>query len=495
MSKFVEYENYDGLGLAELVQKGEVSAVELTEAAIERIERDNGTINAMVYEMFDYGRDLAQAPVSNSPFQGVPTLLKDLGYEFAGVPMSNGSRAYKNHIPDHDSEMVTRFKRAGLVILGKSNTPEFGLMGITEPEVFGACRNPWNTNHTPGGSSGGAAAAVAAGWVPVAPAGDGGGSIRIPAANTGLFGLKPTRGRTPSGPVRGSQWMGAAISHVITRSVRDSAAMLDATLGADVGASIQTPDPERPYLEEVSRAPKKLKIGFNTRSPLGTAVDPDCIAAVEKTAKLLEEMGHHVEEAEPDVDGHKIAKSYIALYFGEIAAQLIEIKNFLGRNPNTADVELSTLALGAIGKAVSAGYMLDQLHYWGLASRQMGRFFEGYDLYLTPTTASPPVEIGALAPSAAERMVLNLVTRLNLGGLLVRTGMVDKMAIDSMQHTPFTQVANLCGLPAMSVPLHRFANGLPCGVQFIAPFGREDRLFNLAGQLEQERPWWDTRPK
>ncbi len=490
---FEEYEKYDGLGLAELVKKGDVSAAELTEAAIARIERDNPEINAMVYNMFEYGRDLAQTPVEG-PFVGVPTLLKDLGYEMKGFPMSNGSRAYLNAVPDHDSEMVARFKRSGMVILGKSSTPEFGLLGITEPEVFGPCRNPWNTDHTPGGSSGGAAAAVAAGWVPIAPAGDGGGSIRIPAANTGLFGLKPTRGRTPSGPIRGSQWMGAAVSHVITRSVRDSAAMLDATLGPDIGASYQTPLPARPYLEEVGRAPGKLRIAFNTKSPLGTPVHPDSVAAVEKAAKSLENLGHHVEEAAPEVDGHKVAKSYVAMYFGEIAAQLMDIEKFLGRRPTKRDVELGTLALGTIGKAVSAGYMLDQMHYWGECARQMGQFFEGYDLYLTPTTASPPVKIGALAPKPAENLVLNLVAGLNLGKLLVRTGLIDKIAIETMQHTPFTQVANLCGLPGMSVPLHQFEGGLPCGVQFIAPFGCEDRLFNLAGQLEQQVPWFDVRP-
>ncbi|MFK7801554.1 MAG: amidase [Anaerolineae bacterium] len=494
MNNFDEYENYDGLGLADLVRTGQVTAAELTEAAITRIERDNSIINAVVHKMYDYGRDLAQSPDAESPFAGVPTVLKDLGYEMAGFPMSNGSRAYKNHVPNHDSEMVARFKQSGLVILGKSNTPELGLLGITEPEVFGPCRNPWNTEHTPGGSSGGAAAAVAAGWTPIAPAGDGGGSIRIPAANTGLFGLKPTRGRTPSGPIRGSQWMGAAISHVITRSVRDSAAMLDATLGHDVGASFQTPLPNRPYLEEVARMPGKLKIAFNTNSPLGTPVHPDCVKAVEQTAKLLEGMGHHVEEAVPEVDGQKIAKSYVALYFGEIAAQMMEIQQFLGRRPTKRDIELGTLALGTIGEAVSAGYMLDQLHYWGLAARQMGRFFERYDLYLTPTTASPPVKIGALAPKPAEQFVLNLVSSLKLGKLLVRSGLIDKMAIDSLQHTPFTQIANLCGLPGMSVPLSQFENGLPLGVQFIAPFGREDRLFNLAGQLEQERPWVAKRP-
>ncbi len=488
-----EYENFDGLGLAELVKKGEVSADELTEAAISRIERDNGNLNAMVCQMFDYGRDLAQAPV-DGPFAGVPTLLKDLGYEMAGFPMSNGSKAYKNNIPDHDSEMVKRFKQAGLVIVGKSSTPEFGLLGITEPELFGPCRNPWNPDHTPGGSSGGAATAVAAGWTPVAPAGDGGGSIRIPAANTGLFGLKPTRGRTPSGPMRGSQWMGAAVSHVITRSVRDSAAMLDATLGADVGASYQTPLPERPYLEEVGREPGKLRIAFNTQSPIGRDVHPDCIRAVEETVNLLTELGHHVEEAAPEVDGMQVARSYVHMYFGEIAAQLMDIEAFLGRRPTKQDVELTTLALGTIGKAVSAGVMLDQLHYWGLAARQMGRFFEGYDLYLTPTTASPPVKVGELEPKPAERMVMSLISGLNLGKLLLRTGMVDRLALDTMQHTPFTQIANICGLPGMSVPLHQFENGLPLGVQFIAPFGREDRLFNLAGQLEQARPWKDKRP-
>ena len=289
--------------------------------------------------------------------------------------MSHGSRAYKNYVPAEDNEIVTRIRRAGFITLGKTNTPEFGLLGITEPEVFGPCRNPHDTNRTPGGSSGGAAAAVAAGFIPIGPGGDGGGSIRIPAANCGLFGLKPTRGRTPTGPQQGQAWMGAAVAHSITRTVRDSAAMLDATQGPEPGSPYEIPRPERPYLEEVGRDPGQLRIAFNTQSPLDRPVNPACIAAVETTAKQLEEMGHIVEVGVPEVDGFRVAKSFISMYFGEIAAEFNRIRDHIGHRPTTRDVELSTLALGAIGRGMSAGHMLEQLHFWGEAGRAMGRFF------------------------------------------------------------------------------------------------------------------------
>ena len=291
MSRFKDYDKYDAMGLADLVKKKELTPSELVEEAIALIEKSNPRLNAVVHKMYDIGRATAKGKLPDGPFHGVPFLLKDLLDAYAGVPLTSGSRAYRAYIPKEDSEMVRRYKKAGLVVIGKTNLPEFGLLGYTEPELFGPCRNPWNTEHTPGGSSGGSAAAVAVGMVPIASGGDGGGSIRIPASCCGIFGFKPSRGRNPTGPEYGELWQGAVVSHVLTRSVRDSAAALDAVQGPESGAPYVIAPPLMPYLEEIRREPKKLFIAVNTTSPVGREVHPECIKAVEKTVKLLEGLG------------------------------------------------------------------------------------------------------------------------------------------------------------------------------------------------------------
>ncbi|MBU2549127.1 MAG: amidase [Proteobacteria bacterium] len=493
MSGFDGYDRYDALGLAQLVREGQVTPAELCEEAIARIERGNPRINAVVTPMYDQGRQAASGPVPQAAFSGVPLLVKDLQYACAGAPMSSGCKALKDFRPDHDSEMILRFKKAGLVIIGKTNTPEFGLMGVTEPDLFGPCRNPWNTGHTPGGSSGGSAAAVAAGMVPMAAGGDGGGSIRIPSAYCGLFGLKPSRGRNPSGPEYGLVWQGAVQNHVITRSVRDSAAALDAVQGADTGAPYHIRPPERPYLEEAATAPGQLRIALNTSSPIGMSVHEECRRAVEEAARLLEDLGHRVEEARPEVDGLALANSYLAMYFGEVAQDIEELAAVLGRKARPGDVEPLTWMLGLLGRTYSSGHLVGNLRQWDKASRIMGRFFQKFDLYLTPTTAHLPARIGELKPKPAEAVLLSAVNALRAGWFLKATGLVEQMARQSLERTPFTQLANLCGLPAMSVPLHWTPDGLPCGVQFIGSFGDEATLFRLAGQLEQARPWFDRR--
>jgi amidase len=494
MGGFKEYSQYDAMGLAELVRNGDVTAEELCEEAIQRIERVNPKLNAVVTQMYDIGRQASRQSMLDGPFAGVPFLIKDLMLVFAGVPLTSGCKAYKDNVPDYDSEMVKRYKNGGLVILGKTNTPEFGLLGITEPELFGPCRNPWNTDHTPGGSSGGSASAVAAGMVPMAAGGDGGGSIRIPASCCGLFGLKPSRGRNPCGPRLGRPWQGAVQEHVLSRSVRDSAAALDATSGPDVGAPYVICPAPRPYLEDVQTSPGNLKIGFTTTSPIGTSVHSECIKAVVNTAKLLEELGHHVEERETGVDGEALAQSYMTLYFGEVAADLREMKTVLGRKVTRSDVETLTYTLGMLGRTFSAGDFVEAMRCWDRSAREMGLFFEEYDLYLTPTTAYPPARVGELQPSSPERVLMKVVNTLGLGGLLKTSGIVDQMAKKGLERTPFTQVANLCGLPAMSVPLHWTPDGLPCGAHFIGPFGDEATLFQLAGQLEKARPWFAKKP-
>jgi amidase len=494
MGTFKEYDRYDGLGLAELVRKKEISPEEICEEAISRIEKLNPRLNAVITRMFDRARKAVGEGLPEGPFTGVPFLLKDLIASYAGVPLTGGSKAYRSYIPREDSELVKRYKKAGLVIMGKTNCPEFGLLGITEPELHGPTRNPWNINHTPGGSSGGSAAAIASGMVPMASGGDGGGSIRIPSAYCALFGLKPTRGRNPTGPEHGAIWQGAVVEHVLSRSVRDSAAMLDATRGADTGAPYIIPPPERMYIEELDREPDSLKIAFNTLSPVGTEVHPECIKAVEETVRLLEDLGHNVEEEHPDLDGKALANSYLTMYFGEIAADIEELKTILGRKAKQEDVEALTWTLGLLGRTYSAGYFVQQLREWGKASRVMGSFHEKYDLYLTPTAAFPPVKIGELQPKPAERVLMKLVNTLGLGKLVQASGMTDKIAIESLSKTPFTQLANFTGQPAMSVPLHWTAEGLPCGVQFIGKFGDEATLIRLAAQLEKAKPWFEKRP-
>ena len=494
MGGFKEYDQYDGLGLAELIKKREVSPAEICEEAITRIERVNPTLNAVITPMYDLARKAVQETLPDGPFKGVPFLLKDLLGDFAGVPQTMGSKACKNYIPARDSELVKRYKQAGLVILGKTNTPEFGLLGITEPELHGPTRNPWNTDHTPGGSSGGSAAAVASGMVPMASANDGAGSIRIPAACCGLFGLKVTRGRTPNGPIHGRTWQGAVVEHVISRSVRDSAAILDATQGADVGAPYVIPPPQLPYMNEIEQSPGPLRIAFDTQSPINTAVHPECVRAVEHTVGLLQELGHEVEEAHPDVDALALAKGLIILYSGEVSAIMDDLVPLLGRKAKQSDVEPTTWTLGLLGRTYSAGQIVKAKREWELAARIMGQFHETYDLYLTPTLAYPPVKIGELAPKPIERVLLKVINSVGLGCLLTASGVIDKLAVENLSKTPFTPLANFTGQPAMSVPLHWTSNGLPCGVHFMGRYGDEATLLRLAAQLEKAQPWFDKRP-
>ncbi|SDY19430.1 amidase [Hymenobacter psychrophilus] len=491
---FAEYDQLDGLAQADLVRRGQLTAAELCAAAVARAQAVNPRLNAVVLPLYEAAQERAVAGLPAGPFGGVPFLLKDFGAQYAGVPHSSGSRALRGFVPAQDAELVRRWQVAGLNVLGKTNTPEFALMGVTEPTLFGACRNPWNLDYTPGGSSGGAAAAVAAGIAPVAGAGDGGGSIRIPAACCGLFGLKPSRGRNPTGPEQGEKWQGAAVEHVLSRSVRDSAALLDATAGPDAGAPYFLPNPARPYLEEVNREPGRLRIGFSLGHPLGKPLHPECATAVREAAALLESLGHTVEEVPLPFDGQAVARAFLMLYFGETGANIAALAQHLGRPARPADVEPTTWLLGLLGRTYSAADFAAARHSWNDCARSLGRFHQTYDLLLTPTLAVPPVRIGELQPKPTEQLLLKLVNTFGLGSLMRRSGLVEQLAEQSLEKTPYTQFVNLTGQPAMSVPLHWTAEGLPCGVQFVAPMGAEDVLFRVAGQLEQARPWFGKRP-
>ncbi len=480
-----EYRQHDALGLADLVQRGEVTPDELLDVALALGEQANTRFNAINRWMIPAAREQVAGGL-RGPLAGVPFLVKDIVQDVAGEPTSAGSRAFSNTPVPVNSSYVQRARAAGLVIFGKTNTPELALKGVTENRVFGATRNPWNPEHTPGGSSGGAAAAVAAGVVPMAGANDGGGSIRIPAAYCGLFGFRPGRGRVPSGPAAGEIWEGASSDHVLTRSVRDSAAMLDLLAGPDAGAPFHVAPHQRPYLQEVGAPPGQLRIGFSTRSPVDGSVDAACVQAVEGTARVLEELGHHVEEAEPRVDGLELARCYMRLYFGQVAAAM-------HGHPARA-FELDTRALAMLGRALNSGDYVRAHLQWNSFSRSLGGYFQQYDLYLTPTVAALPARIGELDTPPLERAALRPLLWLNAGRLLLKSGIVDKLAFRSLQRTPFTQLANLTGTPAMSVPLHWAHDGLPIGSQFIAPVGEEARLIRLAAQLEEAQPWFSRIP-
>lgn len=488
---FEDYRSFDALGLAALVKAGEVSANELLNAAIARAEAVNPRINAIVTPLYDWAKEhLAQVPTEGD-FAGVPFLLKDLLSALAGTPMSSGSAALRHFIPTHDSHLVGRYRQAGVVIFGKTNTPEFGLMGVTEPRAFGPARNPWNLDHTPGGSSGGSAAAVAAGIVPMAGGGDGGGSIRIPAACCGLFGLKPTRGRVSSGPDAADYWDGAAVEHVITRSVRDSAAMLDNICGPAIGDPYWVSKPSVPFRTAVEQPEAKFRIAYSTASPLGKPIDPEARRAVEDAVKKLAALGHDVIEDSPDIDGNAVASCYLTIYLGHVAGNVRQIETLYGKKAARQGVEPMTREIAHLGRALSAeAYVASRLK-WNDFGRAMGRFHQQYDFYLTPTLAAPPVPIGSLGPSAMELTALNIVNRLKLGKFVINAGLIDRMAADSLEKMPFTQLANLTGQPSMSVPLYWCENGLPLGVQFTAAMNDEARLFQLAAQLEQAYPWKD----
>lgn len=475
-----EYGRYDATGLAELIRNREVSPQELLEAARERANATDSQLNAIVWRLDDEARIESRVRLTG-PFAGVPFLVKDIGQDVAGAPSACGSAALRNRIAKHDSEYVRRARRAGLVIFGKTSTPEFALKGVTEPEAFGATRNPVNLFHSPGGSSGGAAAVVAAGIVPMAGASDGGGSIRIPAAYCGLFGFRPSRGRVPCGPDWGEVWEGASSEHVLSRSVRDSAAMLDALSGPDPGAPFHVAPPERPYAELIREAPKPLRIGFCTRSPIGTPVHPDVVRVVHVTASKLESLGHQVEEAEPEIDGPALARSFLTLYMGQVAADVAACKA-LGATDD--QFELDTRALDLLGRSLSAGEYVTQRRRWNDYARALARFFGSYDLYLTPTTAYPAPKIGELTTPEWQKLALQGLLALDMGRTLHKSGAVERMVRENLRWTPFTQLSNLTGTPSMSVPMGVSEQGLPIGAQFIAPSGEDGLLLQLAAQLE-----------
>ena len=487
--KFSEYVQYDGLGLAELVQNKEVQAKELLQVAMQHAEKVNPKLNAIVIPMHQQAVARAEQHSTTGAFSGIPFLLKDLHQEYAGVATSSGSNAYKKskYVATENAEIVNRWENAGVITFGLTNSPEFGIKGITEPEAWGSCKNPWNLKHNSGGSSGGSASAVAAGIVPIAGASDGGGSIRIPASYCGLFGLKPSRGRTPWGPQISEAMHGAAMQHVLTKSVRDSAPMLDATQGSDHASLFNIQSPTESYLKLLQKAPKRLKIGFSTESPIGTKVSKDAIQAIQNTAKLLESLGHHVEQAKPQIDGMQLAKDFITTWFSQCAFTVNQVKQKF--NAKDSDFELDTLAIAAFGAKASAVDYINNLNNWGIYVSQMNHFFDHYDLFLLPATASVAPKNGEVKTPAWQIPILKTLLKVDRAHLLAKGKLVEQLIKNNLQWVPFTQLANITGLPAMSVPLYWNKDNLPLGSQFVAPFGREDILLQLAAQLEVAQPW------
>lgn len=486
---FNDYVCHDATGLARRVARGDVSPVELLDTAIARAEAVNPTLNAVVHRFDERARRWIEDGLPEGPFRGVPLLLKDLTVALAGEPLSSGSRFGANFRPHFDHVMVERFRAAGLVPFAKTNCPEWGLMPVTEPRLFGACHNPWDTTLTPGGSSGGSAAAVAAGIVPAAHANDGGGSIRIPASCCGLVGLKPSRGRTPAGPERRDGWWGASIDHVVTRSVRDSAALLDAVRGLDIGAPYAAPPPPRPYREAVESDPGRLRIALCTDPLLSAGVDAVCREAAEGAAKLFADAGHVVEPFTPPVERETILHAYMVLLAASVWAEIKLSGERRGRAPRRGELEPATRALSRLGAALTGGEVALAWERLGIFSRRFSRAVQPYDVLLTPTLSQRPRPIGALDPRGFKRVSLTALNTLPLAKAFLLFDALQLFAEDVFEFIGYTPLANITGQPSISLPLAETSEGVPVGVLATGRYGDEYSLLALAAQAERIRPW------
>ncbi|HMM14764.1 MAG TPA: amidase family protein [Parvibaculum sp.] len=468
-----DYASYDGLDLAGLVAKGEVTATELVDEAISRIEKFNPALNAVVYKAYDEARAASKGPLPDGPFKGVPFLIKDLGSEVTGWPRTSGSRFVADTIDHTDSELVRRFRASGVILVGKTNTPEYGITGTTESALLGPCRSPWNTNHIAGGSSGGAASAVAAGIVPLAHASDGLGSIRIPAACCGLVGLKVTRDRNPNGPGDYDRAIGFSVDHVVSRTVRDSAAMLDAT-GYPEPASPYAPPPKaRPYMDEITRSPGRLRIAWSSETPSGRAIDPEVQAALEGTVELLKGLGHELVPRGLGIDYRTLYRAQGCVSAANFAAGMGRRIAEKGREPEPHELEPLTWAALKSGRRLTGDQVMWGWQTLRLLNRDILSIFEEFDIYLSPVMGTPPPEIGYVDPVNLDPKEVNR-----------RQGIV----------FPFTPPFNFTGQPSMSLPLWQSAGGLPIGMMFTGRYADEATLFRLAAQLEKECPWKDRRP-
>lgn len=467
-------DSHDAMGLAALVKARKVSPSELLEASIARAEALNPRFNFIAQRHYDHARKAIAAGLPQGPFTGVPWLLKDLNTYLAGELTEGGSRFYKGYRASVTSTLASRIQAAGFVIFGKTTTPEYGLTGTTENKLTGDTRNPWNPAHISGGSSGGAAVAVASGVLPAAHATDGGGSIRIPAACCGLFGLKPSRGRVPAGPLKTEGWGGLSTHHAVTWSVRDSAAILDATHGVEPGSRYGAPTPDGSFLSQVTRSPGKLRIALMVDPFAHSPVDPECAEAARAAARLCESLGHHVSEAAPRLDVAALGFASFVLIGSAVAADIADRAKATGINP-AETLEPITLAFAEYGKTFTAMDYHRANDILQNAAITLGQFMQQYDVILSPTLAAPPLKLG----------------QINLSPDCDFQTWGQRAAVFS----PFTQIANMTGQPGMSVPLAMSQGGLPIGVQFLGRYGEEALLLRLAGQLERAAPWAARRPK
>jgi amidase len=467
-----EYGNYDGLGLAKLIADKQISPLELLRAVRQRVETLNLKLNALCDLFFEKAEAQIDECPAIGPFRGVPFVLKDLGQYLTGTVTSAGSRVWKNKVADSDSTLVARYKQAGLVVFGKTTSPELGLTATTESILFGQTRNPWNLERTSGGSSGGAGVVVASRIVPMAHGSDGGGSIRIPASCCGVFGFKPTRGRVPMGPSQFEGWNGCSHHHALTISVRDSAALLDVSAGAELGSPYFSPSPVRPFIDEIGADPGLLRIALITTTPNGGPLDPECKKAALNASKLCESLGHRIEETSLPIDNATLSEAFVTVVQVSLARVLDDAAATLGRPVDEQDVEPVTWAMMQAGtKATAVAYSraIATLHQIGLA---MAKFHRSYDVILSPTLAKPPVTLGTLSLSRATMSWWKEIT----------------------EFSPYTALYNATGQPSMSVPLHWTPDGLPIGVLFSGRFGEDATLFRLAAQLERVQPWAGRMP-
>jgi amidase len=482
-----QYLTSDATTLARLVAEKEVTATELLALARQRADQVNPKLNAIVRPLTEVADSRATGSLEG-PFAGVPFLVKDLDQEYAGFPTTKGSRSLEREVATEHALVTQRFLDAGLVIFGKTNTPEFGAKGITEDAFLGTARNPWNIDHTPGGSSGGSGAAVAAGIVPAAGANDGGGSVRIPAACNGLVGLKLSRGLTPYGPQGSESLFGMGTQGVVSRTVRDSAGLVDAIAGVPeryAAYVTQRPDAFLPTLDE---RPGKLRIGYSSSSAINASPDPEAIAAVERAAALLTELGHEVEEVPPPHDDAALARDFLTIWFAQLHGQISGIKKRHG--VGDSHFEPDSLAVAELGRAAGVGALFAALDHINEHIHALEDFHARYDLFLTPTLAKPPLEIGSIATAAPLQAASRVIAKVRAGKLLNATGILEQPIADNLGWVPYTQLANLTGRPAISVPLHWTPGGLPLGVQFVGPLASDGLLLRLAAQLEEAQPWF-----
>lgn len=487
-----EYTRLDAVGMAELLQNKEVSAEELLNLSFQRLEQVDPLLNAFT----ETRRERAAMALNTIPageFSGVPMALKNISQALKGEKLTAGSKLLKDMTAAQDSHLTAKLREAGFAFVGHTNTPEFGLKNISEPKLYGASRNPWNPDHSPGGSSGGSAAAVASGIVPVAGASDGGGSIRIPASFTGLFGLKPTRGRMPVGPGAGRQWQGASIDFVLSKTVRDSSAMLDVLQTLQPAAAFQTPLFPGKYREEMERGfSRPMRIAFSIESPVGTPVSEDARQAVMKTVNWLEQQGHVVEERGNGIDGTGLMRDYYLMNSGEMALLARNLEKGAGRALTADDMEIESWLLSQAGLKVSAADYSASLASWDAAAAKMATLHESYDFFLTPATAFPAPKVGELTPAAQSRAEL-LADWERTPTMAGQQQLIYDMFLPSLAYTPYTQLANLTGQPAVSLPVHVTDSGLPLGVQVMAGKGQEHLLLQLARQMEQTGLWHGMR--